>query len=111
MELTKAEKRQLQGVIQRGVLRRCEEWLRETAAIINREYEGEENAFDRCMEITKRSHNFYKEAARRENYYRNTMLLSGVGELLTNGYLAMDDLKDFRPEVQAAIRLWARLDD
>ena len=111
MELTKEERRQIKDVIQRGILRRCEEWLEETEAIISREYEGKENAFDRCMEITKRSHNFYKEASRREDYYRNTMLLSGAGELLSNGYLEMNDLKDFRPEVQAAIRLWSRLDD
>lgn len=111
MELTKADKRQLQEVIRKGILRRCEEWLKETAALINRQYEGEENAFDRCMEVTKRSRDYYKEAVRREDYYRNTMLLSGAGELLANGYITMDDIGVCRPEVQAAIRLWARLDD
>lgn len=111
MELTKADKRQLKEVIRKGILRRCEEWLRETAALINREYKGEENAFDRCMEVTKRSRDYYKEAVRREDYYRNTMLLSGAGELLVNGYITMEDIGDCRPEVQAAIRLWARLDD
>lgn len=111
MELTKADKRQLQEVIRKGILRRCEEWLKETAALINRQYEGEENAFDRCMEVTKRSRDYYKEAVRREDYYRNTMLLSGAGELLANGYITMDDINACRSDVQAAIRLWARLDD
>jgi len=37
--------------------------------------------------------------------------MCGSGELLADGQLTMDDLKDFRPEVQAAIRLWARQDD
>ena len=111
MELSKEDKRQLQSIIRKGILRRCEEWLKETATLINKEYDGDENAFDRCMEITKRSHNYYKEAMRREDYYRNSMLLSGAGELLANGYISMDDIKDCSPEVQAAIRLWARLDD
>lgn len=111
MELTKSDKRQLQEVIRKGILRRCEEWLKETAALINRLYEGEENVFDRCMEVTKRSREYYKEAVRREDYYRNTMLLSGAGELLTNGYITMDDIGDCCPDVQAAIRLWARLDE
>ena len=79
MELTKADKRQLQEVIRKGILRRREEWLKEAAALINRQYDGEENAFDRCMEVTKRSRDYYKEAVRREDYYRNTMLLSGAG--------------------------------
>ena len=39
------------------------------------------------------------------------MLLSGAGELLVNGYITMEDIGVCRPEVQAAIRLWARLDD
>ena len=30
MELTKADKRQLKDTIRRGILRRCEEWLKET---------------------------------------------------------------------------------
>ena len=63
------------------------------------------------MEVTKRSRDYYKEAVRCEDYYRNTMLLSGAGELLANGYITMDDIGVCRSEVQAAIRLWARLDD
>ena len=69
MELTKADKRQLHDLIKRGVLRRCEEWLKETADLINKEYGEDENAFDRCMEITKRSHDYFKEAMRREDYF------------------------------------------
>ena len=82
MELSKEDKRQLQSIIRKGILRRCEEWLKETASLINKEYDGDENAFDRCMEITKRSHNYYKEAMRREDYYRNSSL-SHLSEMLT----------------------------
>ena len=101
----------MKSIIHQGILRRCEEWLKETVEIINKDYVGEENAFDRCMEITKRSRNYFKEATRRENYYNNTMLLSGAGELLANGYLTLDDFKDVRPEIQDAVRLWARMVD
>ena len=64
MELTKADKRQLHDLVKRGVLRRC------------------------------------------EDYYRNSMLLMGVNELLTNGYLTIDDFKDCRPEIQQKARQW-----
>jgi len=109
MELTKADKRQLKEIIRRGILRRCEEWLKETSDLINK-YGEDENAFDRCMEVTKRSRDYFKEAMRREDYYRNTMMLSGAGVLLAEGYLEVEDLKDCRKEVQAAIRHWANID-
>ena len=108
MELTKTDKKQLTDIIRQGILRRCEEWLKETADIINKDY-GEENAFDRCMEVTKRSRDYHKEVIARENYYRNTMLLPGAAELLSSGYLTADDFKEVRPEVYDAIRLWARM--
>ena len=78
MELTKADKRQLKDIIRRGILRRCEEWLKETSELINKEYGDDENAFDRCMEVTKRSRDYFKEAMRREDYYRNTILTSSM---------------------------------
>jgi hypothetical protein len=111
MELTKTDKRQLTEIIRRGILCRCEEWLKETAELIDKPYDGEENAFDRCMEVTKRSRDYFKEAMRREDYYRNTMMLSGAGVLLAEGYLTLEDIKECREEVQAAIRLWARIDE
>ena len=111
MELTKTDKRQLKEIIRRGILRRCEEWLKETSELINKEYGDEENAFDRCMEVTKRSRDYFKEAMRREDYYRNTMMLSGTGVLLAEGYLTLEDIKDCREEVQTSIKFWARMDD
>jgi len=104
MELTKADKRQLKDIIRRGILRRCEEWLKETSELINKEYGDDENAFDRCMEVTKRSRDYYKEAIERENYYRNTMIELGVYVLLKEGYLTFDDLSELRPEVQSDIK-------
>ena len=51
--------------------------LKDSSELINKEYGDDENAFDRCMEVTKRSRDYFKEAMRREDYYRNTMMLSG----------------------------------
>ena len=108
MELTKADRAQLKAIIKRGILRRCDQWLKETSSLINQEYGDQENAFDRCMDVTKRSRDFYKEAMKRENYYSTSMMLSGVGILLAEGYLTLKDIVDCREEIQAAIRLWAR---
>ena len=44
MELAKTDKRQLKDIIRRGILRRCEEWLRQTKELIDRPYDGDENA-------------------------------------------------------------------
>ena len=104
MEPTKEDKVQLKRIIKRGILRRCEHWLQETILLINKEYDDQENSFDRCMEITKRSRDFHNEAMRRENYYSNSMMLSGVGVLLAEGYLTLEDIADCREEVQDAIR-------
>lgn len=109
MELTKADKRQLKDIIRRGILRRCEEWLKETSELISKEYGEDENSFDRCMEVTKRSRDYYKEAMEREDYYRNTMIELGVYVLLREGYLTFDDLTELRPEVQSDIKQRANL--
>ena len=101
----------MKDIIQRGILRRCEEWLKDTSELINKEYSDDENAFDRCMEVTKRSRDYFKEAMRREDYYRNTMMLSGAGVLLAEGYLTLEDIKDCREEVQTSIKFWARMED
>ena len=111
MELTKTDKRQLKEIIRRGILRLCEEWLKETSELISKEYGDDENAFDRCMEVTKRSRDYFKEAMQREDYYRNTMMLSGAGVLLAEGYLTLEDIKDCREEVQTSIKFWARMED
>ena len=104
MELTKADNRQLKDIIRRGILRRCEEWLKETSELISKEYGEDENAFDRCMEVTKRSRDYFKEAMGREDYYRNTMIELGVYVLLREGYLTFEDLTELRPEVQSDIK-------
>ena len=103
MELTKQDKRVLKDIIRIGILRRCEEWLTETSALISKEYVDDENAFDRCMEVTKRSRDFFKEAMRREDYYRNSMIELGIENLLFEGYLSEADLVGCREELRTYI--------
>ena len=104
MELTKTDKAQLKEIIKKGILKLCMEWLEQTDKLINKEYDNQENAFDRCMEIAKRSSDFYKEAMKREYYYRTQMMLSGVAALLAQGYISMDDIADCREEIKSAIK-------
>lgn len=101
--ITKPERKKLVAIIKRGILRHCEEWLDETCKIISKEYDGEENAFDRCMEITLRSKKFYKEAMRREDYYRNSQLIIGASKLLAEGYLTEEDIVECDDEVRNRI--------
>jgi len=39
------------------------------------------------------------------------MIPIGVSTLLSEGYLTLEDIKECREEVQAAIRHWAGIDD
>ena len=103
LELNKTDKAQLKEIIKKGILKRCKEWLEQTDKFINKELDNQENEFNRCMEITKRSRDFYKEAMILENYYRTQMMLLGVVELLTDGYISMDDIADCREEIQSSI--------
>ena len=104
MELNKTDKAQLKEIIKKGILKRCKEWLEQTDKLINKEFNNQENAFDRCMEIAKWSSDFYKEAMKRENYYRTQMMLSGVAALLAQGYIFMDDIADCREEIKTTIK-------
>lgn len=103
MELTKQDRRVLKDIIRIGILRRCEEWLAETSKLISKEYIDDENAFDRCMKVTKRSRDFFKEAMRREDYYRNTMIELGIENLLFEGYLSEADFAGCREELRTYI--------
>lgn len=103
MELNKTDRAQLKEIIKKGILKLCMEWLEQTDKLINKEFNNQENAFDRCMEIAKRSSDFYKEAMMRENYYRTQMMLSGAAALLAQGYISMDDIADCREEIKSAI--------
>ncbi|MCR5043306.1 MAG: hypothetical protein K6A93_04105 [Bacteroidaceae bacterium] len=99
MELTKQDLKTLKGLIRIGILRRCKEWLAETSSLINKEFGEDENAFDRCMEVTKRSKHYFKEAMARENFYRNSFIEIGIENLLNEGYLTEEDFSECRKEL------------
>ena len=73
------------------------------STFINKEYVDDENAFDRCMEVTKRSRDFFKEAMSREDYYRNTMIELSIENLLFEGYLSESVFAGCREELRTYI--------
>ena len=92
-DFTKAEKKQAEEVLRKGILRRHAEWHNELRELLNRPYEVEkENEFDRSMMIIKSSRKFYKEALALEDYYRTTMLPFGLRNLYHDGYLTTEDI-------------------
>lgn len=55
------------------------------------------------MKVTKRSRDYFKEAMRREDYYRNSMIEFGVENLLVEGYLTEQDFVECREELRTQI--------
>lgn len=99
MELSKTERRIAKEIIKTGILRRHHEWLNDIATLIKSPYTADTNAFDRSMEITKRARDFYKEAMRMEEFYRNSQIELAIVLLLREGYLTQDDLHVFPKDV------------
>lgn len=90
-------------ILKIGILRRHEEWQKELATIISKPYHTEKNAFDRSMEITKMSKDFFKEAMRLEDYYDTRMIPIGIIALLRNGNLDKEDLSKLSEGAQEEI--------
>lgn len=107
LEPTKQERRILKEIIKKGNLARYGEWLKEMDALIHKPYSDGENEFDRCMEVTKKSRNFFKEAMKREDFYRNTQLLNGAAILLCEEYIDRSDLSPLSDEIKSAVILWS----
>ena len=83
-EFTKSEKQAAIGLIRRGILHRHAQWHKEIRELLDKPY-GEDNEFDRSMEITKMARDFYKEALEMENYYSIRNLLIGGAVLFRIG--------------------------
>lgn len=98
-EFSKSERNIAKEVIRIDILRRHQEWQNEIAALINSPYSEGSNVFDRNMEITKRARDFYKEAMRMEEFYRNSQMEFAILILLRNGYLSREDFSDFPKDV------------
>ncbi len=93
-DFSKADRKHLVEIIRKGNLARYKEWLQEMNDLINKPFDYEkENEYDRCMDVTKKSRDFFKEAMRREDCYRNSWMVSGVAILLEEGYITKDDIE------------------
>ena len=92
-ELTKGEKKQVKELLRKGILRRHAQWQSELRELLDKPFDDEiGNEFDRSMLITDKVRKFYKEAMQMEDYYRNSMLIIGLLDLLHDGYLTGEDI-------------------
>lgn len=98
-EFTKSEKQAAEALIRRGILHRHAQWHKEMRELLDKPY-GEDNEFDRSMEITKLARDFYKEAMMMEDYYRTSNLEIGIARLFQDGHILAEDI-DSLPETVA----------
>ena len=104
-ELTKSEKKQFRELLKKGILRRHAEWQNEMRELLDRQFDDEiGNEFDRTMLLTDSSRKFYKEAMQMEDYYRTSMLIIGLRNLLHDGYLKVDDIAEFSEELKMSLK-------
>lgn len=93
IELTKGEKKQVKELLRKGILKRHAQWQSELREMLDRPFDDEiGNEFDRSMAITDMARKFYKEAMQMEDYYRNSMLIIGLLNLLHDGYITGEDI-------------------
>lgn len=104
-ELTKAEKKQAKELLKKGILRRHAEWQNELRQLLDRPFDDEiGNEFGRSMKITDKARDFFKEAMRMEDYYRNSRLPFGLMSLYRDGYLTSEEIAELPNELSDWIR-------
>ena len=103
MELTKADKRLAKDIIRQGILRRHAQWQQELRELLDRPLDENKNEFDRSLQITNEARKFYKEAMEMEDYYRNSMLLTGLANLYYRHLITDDDLAELSEEIKQSI--------
>lgn len=100
VEFSKEERKIAKGILTKGILSYHQNWQNGIAALIQKPYAEDENAFDRSMEITRMARDFYKEAMKLENLYDRMFLASGIAMFLNEGNLTAEDLKGLPEETQ-----------
>ena len=60
------------------------------------------------MDITKKSHDFFKEAMKMEDYYSGSKLFFGILNLYNEGYLSDEEISILPERIQQAIKIWNR---
>lgn len=69
---------------------------------------GEDNEFDRSMEITKMARDFYKEAMDMENYYSTSNLIIGIAALFRDGHILSEDIDSLPEKVAQDVKHFLR---
>lgn len=109
-EFTKAERRQMKDILKVGILRRHAEWQNKLKALLDEPLAEDENEFSRSMQITDMARKFYKEAMKMEDYYRTSLIESGIIYLLMDGYLLFGDFsvlsEDLRAYFQSRLKIF-----
>lgn len=83
----------MKELLRKGILKRHAQWQSELREMLDRPFDDEiGNEFDRSMAITDMARKFYKEAMQMEDYYRNSMLIIGLLNLLHDGYITGEDI-------------------
>ncbi len=103
MELSKEDKRLAKDIIRKGILHRHAQWQEEMRKLLDKPLSEKCNEYDRSMQITDKSRKFYKEAMEMEDYYRPTMLLTGLAALYLHKHITDEDLSPLSDEVKQAI--------
>lgn len=104
-ELTKSEKRIAKDIIRRGILRRHAQWQQELRVLLDKPLPEGSNEFDRSLEITNIARNFYKEAMKMEDYYRNNLMASGLANLYEDNHITDDDIAELPEDIRQTMRL------
>lgn len=58
------------------------------------------------MLITDKVRKFYKEAMQMEDYYRNSMLIIGLLNLLHDGYLTGEDIAGLPDDLKESLKIF-----
>lgn len=108
VEFSKEERKIAKDILTKGILSYHRNWQNGIAALIQKPYAENENAFDRSIEITRMARDFYKEAMKLENLYDRMFLASGIAMFLNEGNLTAEDLKGLPGETQKHLLYKAR---
>lgn len=105
MEFSTADKRLAKDIIRRGVLHRHAQWQQELRELLDKPFDENSNVYDRSLQITNEARKFFKEAMEMEDYYRNSMLLTGLANLYYRHLITDDDLAELSEEIKRSILL------
>ena len=106
LDFTKEEKKEAKELLKKGILKCHAEWLRGLKELLDSPFEEGSNEFERTMDITKRSRDFYKEAMRMEDYYNSSKIFFGILNLYNDGYLIEEEISTLPERIQQAIKIW-----